>query len=307
MLRSYLSLKIGNCKQSLDFKIAQPNHRAWDSATAPKQPCEFERFGQVEQNTTRYATDQFGAEILTADTGILSGTCLKTPAGAIAIENLRVGDYVLTFDDGLQQIRSITRSWIRPNAATGGVSRKLVWIDNGTHGNALPLMVPYGQPIMIESDLAESVLGDPFAVVTADTLVGTGCSEYVSICDPIEVYKVKFDFPQLAYCAGGALVWFGGVEGTQESCLQSDRYAIFGGQFGHLLAKLKEYLPQKDSRSLLRNFYEAEAGAVSVDFVILTAAAASLGAVMFSILGPSGVDLAQRIGDFLASQPLTKY
>jgi hypothetical protein len=73
-----------------------------------------------------------------------------------------------------------------------------------------------------------------------------------------------------------------------------------------LLTRVGLSLPRTDGR-LLRDFYAAEAGAVSVDFVILTAAAAGLGSVMLSIIGTGGVDLAKRIGEFLANMPLTPY
>ena len=60
-------------------------------------------------------------------------------------------------------------------------------------------------------------------------------------------------------------------------------------------------------RKFLGRFLTADAGAVSVDFVILTAAAAGLGTVVLSIVGPGGVDLADRIGAFLANHTLTTY
>jgi len=188
----------------------------------------------------------------------------------------------------------------------GEVSRKFVWIDNGAVGNSLPLLLLPGQPIMIESDLAESVLGDPFAVVAADTLVGMDFSEYVAVSDPVEIYNVTFDRSQLVYCAEGALVWFGGDESPREGGDQENRYEVFEGRFGQLLTRVGLSLPRTDGR-LLRDFYAAEAGAVSVDFVILTAAAAGLGSVMLSIIGTGGVDLAKRIGEFLANMPLTPY
>lgn len=307
MLGSYRSLEIGKHQQSLDGKIAQLQHYAAQKAYAWTQPFELGRIEQCEQCPSSYSKESVGSEVPTAATGILSGTCLSTPEGLVPIENLRLGEYVLTFDDGFQQIQSISRSWTWPDSAPREVNRKLVWIDNGAHGNSSPLLLPPGQPIMIESDLAECVLGDPFAVVTAETLIGTSCAEYVSICDPIEIYKVSFESPQLVYCAGSALVWFDGKKQAQEACKQSQRYQVFNGSFGQLLSRVKEYLPRYDRQTLLRNFYMAEEGAVSVDFVILTAAAAGLGAVMLSIIGPSGVDLAQSVGDFLANRPLTTY
>jgi hypothetical protein len=307
MLDTYRSLEIGKHQQILDGKIAQLQHYAAQKAYASAQPFKLGRIEQFEQCPSSYSKESVGSEVPTAATGILSGTCLSTPEGPVPIENLRPGDYVQTFDDGFQQIQSIGRSWAWPDSASREINRKLVWIDYGAHGNSSSLLLPPGQPIMIESDLAESVLGDPFAVVTAESLIGASCSEYVSICDVIEIHTIRFESPQLVYCAGGALLWFDGKIETQKTCKQRQRYQIFDGSFGQLLSRVEEYLPRYDRQTLLRNFYMAEEGAVSVDFVILTAAAAGLGAVMLSIIGPSGVDLAQSVGDFLANRPLTTY
>jgi len=296
----------GNRQPSLIERVNRPNHFDRPEAYALGQSVEFGAFENITRSPSHYANDRARPEIATSGTGMLSGTCLNTPEGPTPIEDLRVGDQVWTFDDGLQQIRSISRSWVRPNAALGEVSCKFVWIDNGAVGNSLPLLLLPGQPIMIESDLAESVLGDPFAVVAADTLVGMDFSEYVAVSDPVEIYNVTFDRSQLVYCAGGALVWFGGDESPREGGDQENRYEVFKGRVGQLLTRVGLSLPRTDGR-LLRDFYAAEAGAVSVDFVILTAAAAGLGAVMLSIVGSGGVALAKRIGDFLANMPLTPY
>lgn len=306
MFGSHWFSQSGNRQPSLRGTAGKTNNFDFPEAYSFGNPMEYEALANRGQRSSHYAEYTTRPEIMTAETGILSGTCLDTPEGPTPIENLRVGDKVMTFDDGLQQIRSISRSWVRPNAALGEVSRKFVWIDNGAVGNSLPLLLLPGQPIMIESDLAESVLGDPFAVVAADTLVGTDCSEYVAVSDPVEIYNLTFDRSQLVYCAEGALVWFGGEESLRAGGDQEDRYEVFKGRFGQLLTRVGMSLTRTDG-SPLRNLYAAETGAVSVDFVILTAAAAGLGAVMLSIVGSGGVDLAQRIGDFLANMPLTTF
>lgn len=55
----------------------------------------------------------------------------------------------------------------------------------------------------------------------------------------------------------------------------------------------------------LAHFITAERGSASVDFVVLTAAAAGLGTVALSFIGPGGIVLADRVATTVANHALT--
>jgi hypothetical protein len=232
--------------------------------------------------------------------GITAGTQLETIDGPKPVEDIRAGDLVRTFDNGFQEVQSIQRESGRSRLNTNGSSSRLVWVDAGALDNEAPLVLPPDQPILIESDLAEMAFGDPFAVVTADSLVGEAFACFVSNCEVFDIYRIKFSQPQLAYCAGGALVWFDGAETARDVASPTCSYRIFTDRVGRALAGFRAIGSQPDN-GIRNGFFAEDSGAVSVDFVILTAAAAGLGAVALSIVGSGAVEMSGKIESFLAN------
>lgn len=232
--------------------------------------------------------------------GITAGTRLETIHGPKPVEDIRTGDLIWTFDNGLQEVQSIQRESGRSRLNTNGSSSRLVWIDAGALDNQAPLVLPPNQPILIESDLAEMAFGDPFAVVTADSLIGEAFACFISDGEVFDTYRIKFSLPQLAYCAGGALVWFDGADTGREVTSPTIGYKIFTDQVGRALAGVRAIGSQPDI-GIPNGFFAEDSGAVSVDFIILTAAAAGLGSVVLSIVGSGAVELSGKIGSFLAN------
>jgi Flp pilus assembly pilin Flp len=60
-------------------------------------------------------------------------------------------------------------------------------------------------------------------------------------------------------------------------------------------------------KALINNFLRDEDGAVTVDWVVLTAAIVGLGLVIGTTVGQSTADLASTIGDEIASTDITNY
>ena len=60
---------------------------------------------------------------------------------------------------------------------------------------------------MLESDLAEEALGDPFALVPAAALEGVRGVERVCPTDPIEVVSLHFEADQVVFAEHGALLF----------------------------------------------------------------------------------------------------
>src|SRR6056297_474105 len=116
---------------------------------------------ETNRDTARAdAADVSGAP-RAAQSGLLSGTRVATAFGWRPAQALAAGDRVLTFDHGLQPLADVTR---HPVWAGGTACPQRFWpldIARGVLGNRGPFRIMPGQAVMIESDLAESIYGDP--------------------------------------------------------------------------------------------------------------------------------------------------
>lgn len=140
-----------------------------------------------------------------AASGLVGGTMVATEIGWRAVEHVAVGDRVLTFDEGLRRVRHITR---RPCWSAGADVPAYLWplfVPSGALGNVRDMFMLPNQNVMIESDAAEEIWGDPFAVIPAATLDG-----YRGICrvcppDRLEVITLHFERDQIVFANVGAL------------------------------------------------------------------------------------------------------
>lgn len=136
--------------------------------------------------------------------GLVAGTAVATPEGWRAVETLSVGERVLTFDGGAQEVRHVSRRlWPGPGI---GAPQPLVRLPSGLVGNAAPLLLMPGQDVMVESDAAEEAWGDPFALVRASALVGAAGGGYVLSEAPVVVVTLGCTEDEMLFVAGQALV-----------------------------------------------------------------------------------------------------
>ncbi len=137
-------------------------------------------------------------------TGLVAGTRIATAMGWRAVEAIAVGDLVLTFDNGLQPVVAVTRTPVatplRPSSQTMPVV-----VPAGALGNATPMTLTAEQRVVVESDAAEALFGDPFAVLKARDLVG-----YAGIVQDVaqvhDVLTLHFAEDQVLHADGGALI-----------------------------------------------------------------------------------------------------
>lgn len=137
--------------------------------------------------------------------GIVAGTRVATAIGWRPVEAVSVGDKVLTFDGGLQRVT--------------GVRRQVLWSGEGDCPRRFwPLSVPAGalgnrevmsllprQPVMVESDSAEELFGDPFALIPAMSLDDINGITRAPPRGPVEVITVQFADDQVVFANSGAL------------------------------------------------------------------------------------------------------
>ncbi|MFS4583173.1 Hint domain-containing protein [Phaeobacter sp. C3_T13_0] len=127
------------------------------------------------------------------------GTTLATPFGACAVEDLNVGDRVVTRDNGLQTIRWIGHRQLDSNALQTAAHLQPVLIAEGALGNGMPerdLLLSPNHRVLISNDKTAFYFEDREILVAAKHLTGlsgvdaveTTFIEYIHfVCDNHEV------------------------------------------------------------------------------------------------------------------------
>ena len=136
-------------------------------------------------------------------TGLLAGTRVSTEFGWRAVEDLRPGDRVLTFDDGLQPVAHVA---LIPAAGP----RTVMQIPKSALGNRAALRVVPGQRLLIDTASAESVIGEPFVLIRAQALLGY--KGIVPAMDKGPSVRLVFDRPQMVFAEGSAVLHCHGPE-----------------------------------------------------------------------------------------------
>jgi len=154
--------------------------------------------------------------------GLPPSTCVKTDRGWTAVEKIETGSYVETFDDGWQPVQTIIRRKIEAVFSGEAYRTKLVRIGSNIVGNTADLYLPAAQPVLLESDVAEDLFGDPFPIVKAQSLVEADMAEEVLLCGNAELFELHFARSQLVYCSGGAVLL------THSQREQIDDFAAMG-------------------------------------------------------------------------------
>ncbi|MEL7255850.1 MAG: Hint domain-containing protein [Pseudomonadota bacterium] len=137
--------------------------------------------------------------------GLVGSTKVATSRGWIAAGDLKAGDLVLTFDAGLQTVTQVTREtpW-----SEAGHCPKALWpleVPAGAFGNDRPFFLLGGQNIMVESDAAEDMFGDPFSIIPASALQGVRQIEKAPPKDAMEIVHIYFADEQVVFGEFGAL------------------------------------------------------------------------------------------------------
>ena len=124
------------------------------------------------------------------------GTRIATPRGELCVEDLEVGDRIITRDNGIQEIR-----WIGNRTLEGEALKKLnhlrpVLIRKGALGNGLPerdMKVSPNHRMLVANEKTSFYFEERVVLVAAKHLVGTSGIEYVDIN---EVTYIHFMFDQ---------------------------------------------------------------------------------------------------------------
>ena len=139
--------------------------------------------------------------------GIVAGTLVATEMGWRPVEALMLGDEVMTFDGGLQRITGLSRARLWNGEMECPRAMWPIRVPAGLMGNRRDLVLMPEETVVIESDAAEHIYNDPFALIPALALIDMPGVERICPNTEIEVVSISFEDDQVIYVEGAALIF----------------------------------------------------------------------------------------------------
>lgn len=138
--------------------------------------------------------------------GIVAGTRIATDLGWRPVETILPGDMVMTFDHGMRPVVAVSRAalWSGEGRCPRAVMPLAVPV--GALGNTAPMLLLPEQNVLVESDLADAVFGDPFALVPAAALQGYRAIDRITPHQSMDVLVLHFAADELVYANGAGLI-----------------------------------------------------------------------------------------------------
>jgi len=136
--------------------------------------------------------------------GLLSGTQISTLEGWRGVETIAPGDVVVTFDHALQKVAQVHHLTIDADRLPVE-KRFLLEVPPGVLGNRSELSMLPAQEVLLETDLAEGLFGDPFTLVPMHMLEGMRGITRAPLAEPIALIMLTFAREQLVLAEGMTL------------------------------------------------------------------------------------------------------
>lgn len=136
--------------------------------------------------------------------GLLSGTLVANQNGWVSVDTIAPGDMVLTFDNGMQRVAAkhtvtLKRAVVRLREAI------TMFVPNGALGNRKDMNILPMQELIVESDRAEALFGDPFVLMPAYLLEGYKGIHKQNFDEDLQVFSLLFETEQIVHTNGGLL------------------------------------------------------------------------------------------------------
>lgn len=178
--------------------------------------------------------------------GMVAGTHIATSMGWRPVEAIAVGDMVMTFDHGLRPVMAVHRSQLFAGRNACPRHMMPLAVPEGALGNASAMLLLPEQNVLVESDLAESVFGDPFALIPAAALEGYRGIGRITPHQRVEIVVLQFAEDEVVYANGTGLIHCSSVHGTSLASMMDDDspYSV---------------LPMDMARAIVAQMIEAEA------------------------------------------------
>lgn len=150
-------------------------------------------------------TAAYDGAVIGACSGLVEGTKVATAMGFQSIETLEPGARVVTFDNGLREVRAVRREPLWFATLDCPRSMQPLFVPAGAIGNAQDMTLLPHQAVVIESDAAEAELGDPFVLIQAKDLDGICGITRVAPNAPMTVVTLEFDNEEVIFAGSGAM------------------------------------------------------------------------------------------------------
>jgi len=133
------------------------------------------------------------------------GTLIETPDGPVPVEELRIGDAVLTKDNGAQAVRWVGSRQVTETELAADTTLRPIVIEPGALGTDLPrrrLSVSPQHRVMIADWRAELHFGETEVLVPAKALVNGKSVRVDHSQKPVEYFHVLFDRHEVMFTEG---------------------------------------------------------------------------------------------------------
>jgi hypothetical protein len=137
--------------------------------------------------------------------GLVAGTRVETARGWKPVEQVMTGERVQTWDGGLQPVTKVERTLYGADLAEA-YPDGLLMVPGGALNTCDAVYLLPEQHILLESVVAEEVLGRPAVLVPAAALEGHRGIMRVMPVDLVEVVTLSFDEEEIVYANTGALL-----------------------------------------------------------------------------------------------------
>ncbi|ATG49390.1 hypothetical protein CEW89_18485 [Celeribacter ethanolicus] len=156
--------------------------------------------------------------------GLIAGTQIATARGWRDVAEIKEGDKILTFDEGMQAVGTISRSWAYLGHGSVPMQHWPLVVPPGALGNRAEMLLLPEQPVMVESDTGEAMFGDPFTLIPALALEGYKGIERARPHQAVLVIVLHFATEQVVFANIGALFHCPAEEVMSIADLMEDRF-----------------------------------------------------------------------------------
>lgn len=138
--------------------------------------------------------------------GILQGTLVETNCGSIDISQVKAGDYLATFEHGMQPVVDVSTStaW-----TSNAICTKAFWpfyVPEMVLDNSQPVIIMPEHQVLFNSDILMEETGNPYALVPITALEDFCGIHKIVPTKRVLSYNVKFAKTELLILNGGTIL-----------------------------------------------------------------------------------------------------
>lgn len=161
-------------------------------------------FDWLQRAGTSSATDTADVQGV-GPTGLVGAVRVASTAGWRTARSIAPGERVLTFDCGMQPVAAVQILPLWSGNMPCPASLWPIEVPAGVLGNRDLMFLAADQAVLIESDAAEALTGDPFALIPARSLDGVRGMCRVPPPPDAEVTILQFESEQIVFANSGAM------------------------------------------------------------------------------------------------------